>query len=806
MMLIPEKGALKKFSQPIRVLGIDLGTTNSTVAEIILDPSENSQLQAHCREVMQPTLEGDYAHVLVPSIVALYQGKIIVGEGAKRLRARAADLSLKQNQHLFYECKNDMGIKRTYHMAPEGFRSPAEIGGHVLNFIYQAALKEPDIKLSRLVVTVPASFQAAQRHDTLKSAERAQMNLTGGDLLDEPVAAFLDYIITYKETFIRDTIEPKSLVVFDFGGGTCDVAIFRIQMPKNSQQLKIAPLAVSRYHRLGGGDIDAAIVYDILIPQLLKQNELGQFDLSFEDKKKSLEPALLGIAETLKVNLCTEILQLQKFGKYDKADKAQIIKQLPGSYTYTVKKNTLTFKSPQLSAAQFEEVIKPFIDQDLLYARETEYRMTCSIFAPLQDALDRSGMKANQIDYCLMVGGSSLIPHVAQAVAKYFSKAKFMTYSDRNLVQTAIARGAAYHALLLALYGHSLVQPVCNDTISIRSESGLVELIPKGAHLPYPADGDYASSYALAVPSTTLYDPIDLRVEIIGGDDERKLFSKIWQIPGPVNRGDKLCLEYRYDENQILDLRVRLVDELESQLFTAMIENPLTNVVNPQSKRLKIDELEEDLRNKKIPSARIPDKLVELAENYVDLGQKEKAIDYLKKALQGKHGADAGILNKMGIYFGELGDYEREEKFYKEAASASTSWSTPWFNLALAQKKRKRYIEAMDSLNRALTLRREAPYYVLGAQIADANGNIAERDRFVKEAFDMAGSTASLDEWELGWLLAGARLAGKTDKVDEIQAEQKRRKERKEYTLEVGVLPILSQGLQKYWASWLLVS
>ncbi|KAF0189687.1 MAG: heat shock protein 70, partial [bacterium] len=271
-------------------------------------------------------------------------------------------------------------------------RSAAEIGGYLLEFLHQSALDKNAMVASRVVVTVPASFQAAQRHDTLKAADLAGLHLTGGDLLDEPIAAFLDYLITYRETFIKESTEPKSLIVFDFGGGTCDVALFRLQMPNRSRRLKTSPLAVSRYHRLGGGDIDAAIVYDVLIPQLVKENELSQFDLTFEDKKKFLEPALLGIAEALKVGLCGEILQLQKFGKYESVSKSQVFKQQPGTFSYKLKNRVLTLQSPKLTAAQFEDILKPFLDPDLVFARETEYRMTCSIFAPLQDALDRSGL------------------------------------------------------------------------------------------------------------------------------------------------------------------------------------------------------------------------------------------------------------------------------------------------------------------------------------------------------------------------------------------------------------------------------
>jgi molecular chaperone DnaK len=193
-LIRPEGARLDLPKKPVRVLGIDLGTTNSTVAEVVWEPGADAPVRARCLEVTQETSEGQYIHLLVPSALAIHSGKVIVGEGAKRLRTRAAELGLDQNRDLFYECKNDIGTKKTYHRAPAGFKSAAEIGGKVLEFLYRSSLEDDAGPLMKTVVTVPASFQAAQRSDTLLAAELAGIKLEGGDLLDEPVAAFLDYI------------------------------------------------------------------------------------------------------------------------------------------------------------------------------------------------------------------------------------------------------------------------------------------------------------------------------------------------------------------------------------------------------------------------------------------------------------------------------------------------------------------------------------------------------------------------------------------------------------------------------------
>ncbi|MEE9225519.1 MAG: hypothetical protein V3U68_04900, partial [Bacteroidota bacterium] len=121
--LKPRRGEKNLPEKPVRVLGIDLGTTNSTVAEILWDPSRPDDITARCLEVQQHTREGTYTNVLVPSVVALLDEEEYVGEGAKRLRAASARFGPEQNKSIFYECKNDIGLRKTYHRAPEGYRS-----------------------------------------------------------------------------------------------------------------------------------------------------------------------------------------------------------------------------------------------------------------------------------------------------------------------------------------------------------------------------------------------------------------------------------------------------------------------------------------------------------------------------------------------------------------------------------------------------------------------------------------------------------------------------------------------------------
>ncbi|MBU1060545.1 MAG: Hsp70 family protein [Proteobacteria bacterium] len=777
----------------LRVLGIDLGTTNSTAAKIDWSPEDGLPPCAECLEIEQATMDGPYISTLVPSVVALYQGKEYIGEGAKLLRGRSTDFGLQEKKNLFCECKNDIGVKKTYHQGAEGYRTAAEIGSKILGFLSQP--DREDITYSRTIVTVPASFQASQRMDTVKAAELAGISINGGDLLDEPVAAFLDYMVTHWDSLDLEIGKEKKLVVFDFGGGTCDVAILSVRAHGTPLQLDMAPISVSRYHRLGGGDIDQAVLYEVLLTQLVEQNNLTEFELDYSVKKKVIEPSLIGIAEALKTGLCNEIRRLRKFNAYDHEKNIDIVKKHPGRHTCRLPDGReLTLDSPSLNGKQFDDLMVSFLDKDLLYARETEYRLTCSIFAPLQDALDRSGLTAEDIDFCLLAGGSSLIPQVEDAVAAFFSEGSLLTYSDYEATQTAVAKGAAYHALSLCLYNRGLVRPISSETLAIRTQSGFVDLVPKGAALPWPKKGGYEKCAALEVPTSALIEQQELRVEIVAREDERVLFSGCWKIPPPVNRGDAITLEYRYDENQVLALRMQLTAKPDGTIFEQHLEHPLSNVMNPQHEKLEIDATEEKLRTGQIPKDQVQETMLELADKYADIRQHEKALAYVKQVLRVRNEPDATLLNKMAIYCGEMGDYQREEKLYREAGAAS-SWGGPWFNLALLQERRGHIEKAYISAGAAVNQESSAPYQVLHARLA-RKINKDESEQLISSALESFGSVQALSDWELGWLITGAKMAGNSS-LEDAGIEEQRKRKRGVSVKVAGELPITQQGVMR---------
>jgi len=287
-------------------------------------------------------------------------------------------------------------------------------------------------------------------------------------------------------------------------------------------------------------------------------------------------------------------------------------------------------------------------------------------------------------------------------------------------------------------------------------------------------------------------------VEVVAGKsgEERLLLQDTWRIPAGIEQGAPLRLEYLFDENQVFSMNMYLAGKEGIAPFEATIENPLTNVVNPIQEKLEIEELEEQLRTGQIPKDRVIDTIISLAEKYANLGQRERAVEYLKRSLRARNRPDAGILNQMAIYYGELGDHEREEKFYREAALAS-SWSGPWFNLALTLRRRRRLQEAMEAIDEAIKRDPSPPYLVLKALIEEERGNQQESDRCLKKAWSSFGPPPTLDNWELGWFLTAAKMKGDEKKASEAEMERRRRHTSKTGRVEEGELPMIKPGLQK---------
>ena len=751
-------------------LGIDLGTTNSLIAEAIWDVEAQAPV-VRCIEVKQTTASsGIYTHILIPSIVALLDGKKYIGQGAKILRGQVGKSKLRLYKDIFFECKNLMGIRRTFNLAPKGYESAAMIAGHILQFLKEAVSSKVAL---RTVVTVPASFQIAQRQDTIMAAKLAGIDLQEEELLDEPIAAFIDYLHSAQGKSIElKENEEKNLLVFDFGGGTCDVAIFRLRI--DSVGLSVKPLTVSRFHRLGGGDIDKAIIHQVLVPQLIEQNKLKSLDLSYDAKKSALEPELLSIAESLKIDICRYIKKLQEFNRYENANKDEESVELAYSHNININNKDLRLHGPKITISQFEKVLEPFIDKEFLYMRENDYYSTCSVFSPISDALSRCNIDPSSIDYCFMVGGSSLIPHMEQALAAYFDRAVMLGYEDYESVQNCVARGAALQALSIELYGHGLIRTIVSEDIFINTTKGPQLIIPHGHELPFPTNQKFASFSELALSEGSRINPVNVLIEFRAGAEGRLLQGYTWELQPPTTAGEEIQLNYRLDKNQVFQAILQRKNASNRESLDCTIDHPLASVVNPSELRIRVEEIEEKLRRSEIPPSRIISSLVELARLYTELGSKEKALELYDKALKYKNAPDGVILNSKGLLYGQLGDRKREEQHFERAA-IDGRWPGAWFNLALAYKRYGRIEDALNTVNKAIADEEDAPYLVLKAELESMLGHHESVGRIMADAWELFPDVDEMSDWELHWYTTGAKLVKDQEKVKSAEREKKSR-------------------------------
>lgn len=767
--------------------GIDLGTTNSTVTSI---KWRGLDAEAHCLEIDQETLEGRYASPLISSVVAIREQKTWVGEGARRLAARPAEHGLVPERNLFLESKNEMGTRKTYHKAPPELNKPYLVASAILRFIRDQAAIASTENPKRTVVTVPASFQLNQRRDTLEAAKACGLNLRDFDLLEEPTAALIYFLVSQEE--IRQKIYPegesKVTVVFDFGGGTCDVSIAEIS--KKQGQLRAVSRANSRYHRLGGGDLDSAIVHEVLLPLLFEENSISAQDLSWSEKKRILEPQLRGVAEALKIGLCRETRRLKGLGKYGQVPLDQVAVRQPG-LTCKLGKNEYPIRQPRLSAAQWEHVLLPYLDADLLYPGRHEYFCQLSIFAPIADALERAGTEREEVAVVLLAGGSSSIPQIKEAIQRYFSSARILEFPDES--QTAISAGAAWHAYFLEATLRPFIQPVLGTDLALRLDRNgsedFLTLVEADASLPYPADGSFAQVRELSVPEKG---GNELLLDVVGGNDHQTVFRLLWKLPESARGRDPITFEYRITANQDLECRAFL-SRRPDEVFERTVENPLIATVNPNETRSKIEAIEEEFRQRGGVGPDDCSTIWQLARLYAELNQYERAIEWLQTGLRKQGRPDDGILNLMGIYYGQLGDKAREEKHYRAACDLGSKWDGPWFNLALLLWRKKEMASALQTLRRCLELDPDsAPTHVFMAELLNAQGKKTEASQMLGRAWELFDEPEDLSEFELSWLTHWGEQSQREDIVQKARTALRRLKTgRNQFSELDGLLPAL---------------
>lgn len=216
-------------------------------------------------------------------------------------------------------------------------------------------------------------------------------------------------------------------------------------------------------------------------------------------------------------------------------------------------------------------------------------------------------------------------------------------------------------------------------------------------------------------------------------------------------------MEYSYDENQVLRLELKLADFPESVVFQASIENPLSHVVNPNRTQEEIDRMEEEYR---CDPRKAEELMPRIAELCADLGQHDKAIGMVRALLRQANRPVAWLLNRQAMYEEARGNQAAAMRDYEVAGNASRDWGGPFFNLALLHEKQGEYDAALRAIDRAIQLEDSPPHQTLKLRIQKHLQADIKTKVKAKNIITSYGEPDELNDWELGWFIYAADIAG----------------------------------------------
>ena len=314
-------------------------------------------------------------------------------------------------------------------------------------------------------VSIPASFEANQRKGAYGALESNGMNISKQSLIDEPNAAFISYIHDSEDSEKPLLISPhynSKVLVFDFGGGTCDISI--LEIGKSANGLYSKNVAISKFTKLGGDDVDRYITYKYIMPRFFEANNVSEDDFRTKERQY-IAMQLYKVSERLKILLCKKIsnqmykLEIPDYVK-SSSDKETII--IPVSVE--TKKGFLSQSEFYLSTKELVEVMSVFMKSSRIpisIKGQEEYN---NIFMPIESAIKKANVRKSEIDYVLLIGGSAQNPFIQEALKNHFDDSEILVPQD---LQTHVSKGAAIHSLLMNGMNRCIIQPITSEPIFV---------------------------------------------------------------------------------------------------------------------------------------------------------------------------------------------------------------------------------------------------------------------------------------------------------------------------------------------------
>jgi molecular chaperone DnaK len=546
-----------------KVIGIDLGTTNSVVA--VMEGGEATVIT---------NTEGSR---LTPSVVAFSKtGERLVGQLAKRQAVTNPDNTISS-------IKRHMGTDHKVKISDKNY-SPQEISAMILQKLKQDAENYLGEKVTRAVITVPAYFSDAQRQATKDAGAIAGLEVLR--IINEPTAAALAYGI--------DKGEDHTILVFDLGGGTFDVSI--LELGDGVFEVK----ATSGNGRLGGDDFDNRIL-QWLVTEFKKENgiDLSNDRMAMQRLLEASEKAKIELSGVLTTNINLPFITADATG--------------PKHLDYS------------LTRAKFEELTADLVEATL---------------GPTRQAMSDAGLTAKEIDKVILVGGSTRIPAVQEAIKKLISKEPHRGVNPDECV----AVGAAIQAgVLSGEVKDVLLLDVTPLSLGIETLGGVfTRIIDRNTTIP-SSKSQVFSTAADSQPSVDIH--------VLQGEREMAVHNKTlgrFELSGipPAPRGvPKIEVTFDIDANGIVHVSAKDLGTGKEQKITITSSGGLSkDDIERMVKDAEVHAAEDKKRKEDIEIRNTADSLVYNTEKTItDFGDKadkamvekvQAAVNSLKDALK----------------------------------------------------------------------------------------------------------------------------------------------------------------------------